>query len=120
MQPFWKKDRIGIIKNSIHEGDPYEYRVWSLAQGGIPAGADPIYRFGANYGINNLNDLNHLLKRNSSFRILIRATGVNENGDVVGYGKLHNGDTRPFLIEQLGQGPSSGLFGHPRTPAKLR
>jgi hypothetical protein len=65
-------------------------------------------------------DLNHLLRPNSNFRILIRATGVNENGDIVGYGKLHNGDERPFLIPQLGQGSSSGLFGHPRTPARLR
>jgi uncharacterized membrane protein len=65
-------------------------------------------------------DLNHLLRPNSNFRILVSATGVNENGDVVGYGQLFNGDTRPFLIPQLGQGPSSGLFGHPRVPANLR
>jgi hypothetical protein len=65
-------------------------------------------------------DLNHLLRPKSNFRILVSATGVNENGDVVGYGQLFNGDTRPFLIPQLGQGPSSGLFGHPRVPADLR
>jgi uncharacterized membrane protein len=64
-------------------------------------------------------DLNHLLRPNSNFRILVNATGTNENGDVVGYGKLHDGATRPFLIERLGEGPSSGLFGHPRTPANL-
>jgi len=217
--------------------------VWSLTMGGIPAGADPIYRFGANFGINNLNDvvgygsagfdgvqailaryngagwevgleigpqavrapsvanaisdsgivvgeggdggvhvfeaalftldrskpviwldtlddfeessardvndaglivgdalhygetgpeqravvwvdeqiydLNHLLRRTSPFRILVSATGVNGNGDVVGYGVLRNGDVRPFLIPRLGQGPSSGLFGHPRTPADI-
>jgi probable HAF family extracellular repeat protein len=65
-------------------------------------------------------DLNHLLTRNSNFRILVSATGVNENGDVVGYGELFNGDVRPFMIQHLGQGPSSKLFGHPRTPANLR
>jgi uncharacterized membrane protein len=65
-------------------------------------------------------DLNHLLRPKSNFRILVSATGVNENGDVVGYGQLYNGDTRPFLIPQLGQGPSSGLFGRPRVPADLR
>jgi probable HAF family extracellular repeat protein len=64
-------------------------------------------------------DLNHLLSRRSSFRILVRATGVNENGDIVGYGELFNGDVRPFVIPQLGHGPSSNLFGHPRTPASL-
>lgn len=31
--------------------------VWSMDQGGTPAGADPLYRFGANYGINNDNDM---------------------------------------------------------------
>jgi uncharacterized membrane protein len=65
-------------------------------------------------------DLNHLLRPTSRFRILISATGVNESGDIVGYGKLDNDDIRPFLIPVLGKGPSSGLFGHPRTPADLR
>jgi len=44
---------------------------------------------------------------------------VNDSGMIVGYGKLHNGDERPFLIPRLGEGPSSGLFGHPKTPADL-
>jgi uncharacterized membrane protein len=64
-------------------------------------------------------DLNHLLRRTSSFCVLIGATGVNENNDVVGYGRLDNGDIRPFVIPHLGQGQSSGLLGHPRTPANL-
>lgn len=65
-------------------------------------------------------DLNHLLRPNSSFRVLISATGVNANGDVVGYGRLLDGSIRPFLIREVGQGPTSGLFGHPGTPADLR
>ena len=64
-------------------------------------------------------DLNHLLRPNSDFRVLISATGVNANGDVVGYGRLRNGNMRPFLIRRLGQGSSSGLFGHPGKPADL-
>lgn len=65
-------------------------------------------------------DLNHLLRPTSRFRVLLNATGVNDNNDVVGYGRLFSGEIRPFLIRALGQGPTSGLFGHPRTPADLR
>ncbi len=65
-------------------------------------------------------DLNHLLRPNSDFRVLISATGINANGDVVGYGRLRNSNMRPFLIRELGQGATSGLFGHPGTPAELR
>ena len=64
-------------------------------------------------------DLNQLLRRTSSFRLLVSATGVNANGDVVGYGELYNGDIRPFVIYELGQGPSSRLLGHPGEPADL-
>jgi probable HAF family extracellular repeat protein len=64
-------------------------------------------------------DLNHLLRKTSRFRVLTNATGVNAVGDVVGYGVLHGGETRPFIIRELGKGPTSGLFGHPRTPADL-
>lgn len=64
-------------------------------------------------------DLNHLLRPTSPFHMLISASGVNANGDVVGYGQLHNGAIRPFLIRRLGEGPTSGLFGHPKVPANL-
>lgn len=65
-------------------------------------------------------DLNHLLQRKSPFHMLISASGVNANGDVVGFGRLHGGAIRPFLIRRLGEGPTSGLFGHPKVPADLR
>ncbi len=44
-------------------------------------------------------DLNDSLGDQPAFEILFRATGVNNNGDIVGYGKLHDGNTGAFLIE---------------------
>jgi hypothetical protein len=31
--------------------------VWNPVQGGLPVGGDPIYQFGANFGINNSNNV---------------------------------------------------------------
>jgi probable HAF family extracellular repeat protein len=44
-------------------------------------------------------DLNELLDDRSEFEILSRATGVNDNGDIVGFGRLFDGSTGAFLIE---------------------
>lgn len=44
-------------------------------------------------------DLNDLLDDRSEFEILSRATGVNNNGDIVGFGRLLDGTTGAFLIE---------------------
>jgi uncharacterized membrane protein len=43
-------------------------------------------------------DLNRFLNPTSSFAILVSATGVNNRGDIVGCGLLHNGDERAFVI----------------------
>jgi len=44
-------------------------------------------------------DLNDLLDDRSEFETLLRATGVNIHGDIVGYGLLPNGTFGAFLIE---------------------
>lgn len=44
-------------------------------------------------------DLNDLLDEQSAFEILSRATGVNNHGDIVGWGRLLDGSTGAFLIE---------------------
>ncbi|MDF1809592.1 MAG: GC-type dockerin domain-anchored protein [Phycisphaerales bacterium] len=44
-------------------------------------------------------DLNDLLGDRPEFEILSRATGVNNNGDIVGFGRLLDGNTGAFLIE---------------------
>lgn len=44
-------------------------------------------------------DLNDLLDAGSEFEILSRATGVNNNGDIVGFGRLRDGSTGAFLVE---------------------
>jgi probable HAF family extracellular repeat protein len=44
-------------------------------------------------------DLNDLLDDRSEFEILSRATGVNNNGDIVGWGRLLDGSVGAFLIE---------------------
>jgi uncharacterized membrane protein len=54
-----------------------------------------------------LFDLNHLLSAASNFDVLLSATGVNENRDIVGYGRLHNGDVRAFVIYGFQHGPRS-------------
>jgi len=44
-------------------------------------------------------DLNELLEEGGEFEILSRATGVNNNGDIVGWGRLLDGSVGAFLIE---------------------
>lgn len=44
-------------------------------------------------------DLNDLLDDRSEFETLSRATGVNNNGDIVGWGRLLDGSVGAFLIE---------------------
>lgn len=44
-------------------------------------------------------DLNELLPEGGEFEILSRATGVNNNGDIVGWGRLLDGSVGAFLIE---------------------
>ena len=48
-------------------------------------------------------DLNRLLHGNSDFDVLLSATGVNNRGDIVGYGLLDNGNLRAFLIEDFNE-----------------
>tara|TARA_R110002073_G_scaffold118918_5_gene259181 strand:- start:98175 stop:99434 length:1260 start_codon:yes stop_codon:yes gene_type:complete len=44
-------------------------------------------------------DLNDMLDDESDFEMLSRATGVNNSGDIVGFGRLLDGSTGAFLIE---------------------
>lgn len=44
-------------------------------------------------------DLNDYLSEGAEFEILSRATGVNNNGDIVGWGRLLDGSVGAFLIE---------------------
>lgn len=50
-------------------------------------------------------DLNDYLDDSSDFQVLLRATGVNDNGDIVGFGELKNGGLGSFIIR--GFEPSS-------------
>ncbi len=43
-------------------------------------------------------DLNDLLDDRSEFEILSRATGVNDHGDIVGFGRLNDGSMGAFVI----------------------
>ena len=43
-------------------------------------------------------DLNRLVRPHSNFEQLLSATGVNIHGDIVGYGQLHDGKIRGFVI----------------------
>lgn len=44
-------------------------------------------------------DLNEFLEEGGEFEILSRATGVNNHGDIVGWGRLLDGSVGAFLIE---------------------
>ena len=46
-----------------------------------------------------MHDLNELLDDDSEFDVLIRATGVNNNNDIVGYALMDDGRIGAFLIE---------------------
>ncbi len=52
-------------------------------------------------------DLNELLTDDSEFALLIEATGVNDFGDIVGYGLLDDGSVSAFVIEGFVPAPSS-------------
>ncbi len=59
------------------------------------------------YNNGTMFDLNDMLDSNSSFALLIEATGVNSDGDIVGYGLLHDGTTSAFLIEGFVPAPGT-------------
>lgn len=52
-------------------------------------------------------DLNDSLEIGSEFAFLAEATGVNNNGDIVGLGVLHNGDIAGFVIEGFVPAPGA-------------
>jgi probable HAF family extracellular repeat protein len=54
-------------------------------------------------------DLNSHLRGDSGFMQLLSATGVNEHGDIVGYGVLHDGSLSGFVIR--GFVPAPGTAG---------
>lgn len=54
-------------------------------------------------------DLNDLLADDSQFALLIEATGINDFGDIVGYGLLNDGSVSAFVIE--GFVPAPGTAG---------
>jgi uncharacterized membrane protein len=65
----------------------------------------------------NILDLNYLLNSNSEFHQLLSATGVNNNGAIVGYGRLFNGDVRAFVIDPFVRNANAqGLYGQPAPP----
>lgn len=54
-------------------------------------------------------DLNGLLGSGSAFEVLLQATGVNNDGDIVGFGRLYNGDVRSFVISGYVPTPGAAL-----------
>lgn len=56
-------------------------------------------------------DLNDMLNGDSPFTLLVEATGVNDNGDIVGWGVLQDGSYSAFVIEGFVPAPGAvGLF----------
>lgn len=49
-----------------------------------------------------MTDLNDLLAPGSEFEILLGATGVNNNNDIVGFGRLFDGTLAGFVVEGFG------------------
>jgi len=49
-----------------------------------------------------MTDLNDLLEPGSPFEILLGATGVNNNNDIVGFGRLTDGTLAGFVVEGFG------------------
>ncbi len=57
-------------------------------------------------------DLNDTLQPGDDFQYLIRATGVNDNGDIVGFGITTDGNVEGFLISGFVPAPgAAALFG---------
>ncbi|MFT5423935.1 MAG: putative HAF family extracellular repeat protein [Phycisphaerales bacterium] len=54
-------------------------------------------------------DLNSLLDPKSNFEVLLQATGVNNNGDIVGFGRLYNGEVRSFVINGFVPAPGAAF-----------
>jgi probable HAF family extracellular repeat protein len=77
---------VGYSWDGTHSG--IDSRAWAWADG-------------------TMYDLNNLLDEDSMFSLLIEATGVNNNGDIVGYGLLHDGSTSAFVIEGFVPAPSA-------------
>ncbi len=77
---------VGYSWDGTHSG--LDSRAWAWTQG-------------------TMYDLNNLLDEDSMFSLLIEATGVNNNGDIVGYGQLHDGSISAFVIEGFVPAPSA-------------
>jgi len=56
---------------------------------------------------NQIFDLNDLIGDNSDWSLLVDATGVNESGDIVGYGILNDGSVRGFVVEGFVPAPGT-------------
>ncbi|MFT5423937.1 MAG: putative HAF family extracellular repeat protein [Phycisphaerales bacterium] len=54
-------------------------------------------------------DLNNLLHAGSDFAVLVSATGVNNNGDIVGYGLLNSGEVSAFVINGFVPAPGAAV-----------
>jgi len=54
-----------------------------------------------------MTDLNDLLEPNSDFVQLYQATGVNENGDIVGFGETRGGNLAGFVIHGFVPAPGT-------------
>lgn len=55
-----------------------------------------------------MTDLNDLLEPGSDFVQLYQATGVNDHGDIVGFGETRDGTLAGFVIEGFVPSPASG------------
>lgn len=55
-------------------------------------------------------DLNRLLRAGSEFEVLLQATGVNNDGDIVGFGRLHTGEVRAFVINGFVPTPGAAVL----------
>lgn len=89
---------LGTLPN-LDTSEAYDINDFGLVVGqafdGSGAGFDP--RAWAWFN-GTMFDLNAMLQGNSEFEILLGATGVNENNDIVGFGRLKDGTLAGFVV----------------------
>lgn len=57
-----------------------------------------------------MHELNDLLDDNSDFVTLFQATGINEQGDIVGFGETRDGTIAPFVLTGFVPAPSTSAL----------